>query len=237
MTGRKHTPPAAADAGAAPADQAHAGNLLSRRQAVGLLAALPLAGALEFSPPTLDRALRAAEKAHADHESGAAPFTPKFFTAHEWRTVRVLADDVIPRDARSGSATDAGVPEFMDFIMRDKPSNQTWMRGGLAWLDLECERRFGTPYAACKAAQRTQVLDDIAYPARATDAMRPGAAFFSRFRDLTSSGFWTTKIGIEDLKYMGNRVMPGWTGCPDAALTRLGVKYSEVYDADGTLRR
>ena len=128
--------------------------------------------------------------------------------------MRVLVDDVIPRDDRSGSATDAGVPEFMDFIMRDKPNNQVWMRGGLAWLDLECERRFGPTYVGCKVAQRTQVLDDIAYPARATDAMRPGVAFFSRFRDLTASGFWSTKIGIEDLQYMGNGCCRAGTAAP-----------------------
>jgi len=236
MTDRKQTPPAAADADAATDEAEPQHNRLSRRQAVGLLAALPLVGALEFSPPALDRALRAAERAHADHESGAAPFTPKFFTAHEWRTVRVLVDEVIPRDAKSGSATDAGVPEFMDFIMRDKPNNQLWMRGGLAWLDLECERRFGTTFLGARGTQRTQVLDDIAYPEKASDAMRPGVAFFNRFRDLTSSGFWTTKIGIADLQYMGNRVLPGWHGCPDAALTKLGVTYGEVYDAKGNFR-
>lgn len=230
MTDRNRTP----DAGE-PQDRDATGSTgrehgLSRRQAVGLLAALPLAGALEFTPPALDRALRAAERARADDESGAAPFAPKFFTAHEWRTVRVLVDLVIPRDAKSGSATDAGVPEFMDFIMRDKPGNQIWMRGGLAWLDLECERRFGTTFVGARAAQRTQVLDDIAFPAKAPDAMRPGVAFFNRFRDLTSSGFWTTKMGIDDLQYMGNRMRTGWDGCPDAALARLGVSYRDVYN-------
>ena len=205
---------------------------VTRREALGYLAALPLVGAIEFSPPAVQRALQAAERAQA----GEAPAAPKFFTAHEWRTVRVLVDYVIPRDAKSGSATDAGVPEFMDFIMRDKPNNQLWMRGGLAWLDLECERRFGTTFLGAKGSQRTQLLDDIAYPEKAPDAMRPGVAFFNRFRDLTSSGFWTTKIGIADLQYMGNRVMPGWHGCPDAALTKLGVEYSEVYDAKGNFR-
>ncbi|MGH7669964.1 MAG: gluconate 2-dehydrogenase subunit 3 family protein [Gemmatimonadaceae bacterium] len=229
MSNRKRHPPAIDDANATPAESTSHQRVLSRRQAVGLLAALPLAGALDFSPPVLDRALRAAEHAHAAHESGAAPFTPKFFTPHEWRTVRVLVDDVIPRDATSGSATDAGVPEFMDFIMRDKPDNQIWMRGGLAWLDLECARRFGTRFAGSTPSQRAQMLDDIAYPAKAADAVRAGVAFFNRFRDLTSSGFWTTKMGIEDLHYMGNRVMPGWNGCPDAALAKLGVSYKDVY--------
>ncbi len=205
---------------------------VTRREALGYLAALPLAGAIEFTPPAFQRALQAAERVQA----GEAPAAPKFFTAHEWRTVRMLVDYVIPRDAKSGSATDAGVPEFMDFIMRDKPNNQLWMRGGLAWLDLECERRFGTTFLGASGTQRTQVLDDIAYPEKAADAMRPGVAFFNRFRDLTSSGFWTTKIGIADLQYMGNRVMPGWHGCPDAALTKLGVNYGEVYDAQGNFR-
>lgn len=202
---------------------------LSRRQAVGLLAALPLAGALDFSAPTIERALRAAHRAREDAEAGVAPFTPKFFTAHEWRTVRVLVDLVIPRDARSGSATDVGVPEFMDFMMGDRPNDQIWMRGGLAWLDHECEARFGHTFLDCRPAQRTAMLDDIAYPAKAPPELHAGVAFFNRFRDLTASGFWTTKTGIEDLQYMGNKVMPGWHGCPDAALKKLGVKYSDVY--------
>jgi Gluconate 2-dehydrogenase subunit 3 len=229
MTDHDQTPAAADETPSRPAESDRHQHVLSRRQAVGLLAALPLAGALEFSPPALDRALRAAEKAHADHESGAAPFTPKFFTAHEWRTVRVLVDAVIPRDVKSGSATDAGVPEFMDFIVRDKPSNQVWMRGGLAWVDLECGRRFGTTFVGANPRQRAQLLDDIAFPARAPDGMRPGVAFFNRFRDLTSSGFWTTKMGIDDLQYTGNRMLTGWNGCPDAALAKLGVSYKDVY--------
>lgn len=226
--------PAGAEPNGAHDEPAHG---VSRREALGYLATLPLAGALEIAPPTLERAMRAAERAQADRAAGAPAAAPRFFTAHEWRTVRMLVDYVIPRDAHSGSATDAGVPEFMDFIMRDKPDNQIWMRGGLAWLDLECERRFGTTFVASKLSQRTQVLDDIAYPDKAPASAHPGVAFFNRFRDLTSSGFWTTKIGIDDLHYMGNRMLPSWNGCPDAALAKLGVKYSDVYDADGRMRR
>jgi hypothetical protein len=145
----------------------------------------------------------------------------------------MLVDYIIPRDDKSGSATDAGVPEFMDFIMGDKPNNQLWMRGGLAWLDLECERRYGTTFVASKLSQRTAVLDDIAFPDKAPAALRSGVAFFNRFRDMTASGFFTSKIGFDDLQYMGNRMMPGWNGCPDAALAKLGVKYSEVYPTTG----
>lgn len=202
---------------------------VTRRQAVAALATLPLVGTVKFSGPTIERALRAVGEATAERAPGSAPYRPKFFTAHEWRTVRMLVDYVIPRDAKSGSATEAGVPEFMDFIMGDKPTNQLWMRGGLAWVDLECKQRFGTTFVASSLSHRTQVLDDIAYPAKATPEMRAGVAFFSRFRDMTASGFFSSKMGIGDLQYMGNRVMTGWNGCPDAALAKLGVKYSDVY--------
>jgi hypothetical protein len=150
---------------------------------------------------------------------------PKFFTAEELRFVRVLADIVIPKDDRSGSATDAGVPEFMDFMMIEQPARQVAMRGGLAWLDRECERRFDKRFLACADAERTAVLDDIAWPAKAKPEFAHGVAFFSSFRDLTAAGFWTTRMGIDDLQYMGNRSVARWNGCPDAALKKLGVSY------------
>jgi hypothetical protein len=209
---------------------------LTRRAALKLLAATPAAATLAWSDAEASVAGALAQAAQA----GAATFTPKFFTAHEWQTVRVLVDIVIPKDERSGSATDAGVPEFMDFMMIDQPARQLAMRGGLAWLDRECEARFDKRFIACTEAERGSVLDDIAWstegaPGRPLDptpgaprsaaALRPGIAFFNGFRDLTATGFWTTRMGIDDLQYSGNRVVPRWTGCPDEALKKLGVSY------------
>ena len=139
--------------------------------------------------------------------------------------MRVLVDLVIPRDGRSGSATDAGVPEFMDFVLTDEPGRRTAMRGGLAWLDHECDDRYGKTFVACADAERAAVLDDIAWPKRARSALAPGVAFFQGFRDLTASGFWSSKMGVQDLRYMGNVVVPEWKGCPDEQLKKLGVKY------------
>ncbi|HZS62805.1 MAG TPA: gluconate 2-dehydrogenase subunit 3 family protein [Gemmatimonadaceae bacterium] len=172
---------------------------ISRRELVAWLATLPLA-----------QAARAAERALG----AAAPFVPAFFTAHEWRTVRVLVDYIIPRDERSGSATDAGVPEFMDFIMTDRPAERLAMRGGLQWLDNRCRDQFSVAFADGTAAQQTTVLDAIT-----------GEHFFIRFRDLTATGFWTSKMGIADLRYVGNTVVHQWNGCPEPALTKLGVSY------------
>ena len=204
------------------ADAAATGDM-SRRDAVQLMAALPFAAFLSWPTAEQERARRFVDAAL---ESGVA-YAPKFFTAAEFRTARVLADMIIPRDDRSGSATDAGVPEFMDFMMIDRPNNQKWMRDGLAWLDAQSSTRFGKPFADATQPQREQILNDIAWPARAPAALSDGVGFFNRFRDLTASGFWSSRIGVKDLQYMGNLFVPEWNGCPPAALKKLGVNYDK----------
>ena len=189
-----------------------------------VLKALLAAPAATFSW-TEAEAVQAAASAQAARTATAKPFVPKFFTATEFRLVRTLADIVIPKDERSGSASDAGVPEFMDFMMIDQPARQVAMRGGLAWLDVECQERFDKTFLDCTDAQRTAVLDDIAWPAKARPEFSHGVAFFNNFRDLTASGFWTTRMGIDDLQYTGNRSVAQWRGCPDEALKKLGVSY------------
>ena len=193
----------------------------SRRDALKVLLAAPAA---TFAW-TEAEAAQAAASAQAARAATAKPFVPKFFTAAEYRLVNVLADIVIPKDERSGSATDAGVPEFMDFMMIDQPARQVAMRGGLAWLDVECQRRHDKIFLNCTDAERTAVLDDIAWPAKAKPDFAHGVAFFTNFRDLTASGFWTTRMGIDDLQYMGNRSVARWNGCPAEALKKLGVSY------------
>ena len=191
---------------------------VSRRKALGMIGAVPAAAALPNAilPPWIDRAARAARDAIL-----AGGFDPRFFTPHEWRTTRLLVDLVIPRDERSGSATDAGVPEFMDFMLMERTSMQSWMRDGLAWLDAESRRRFEATFVDASDAQRAEILDAIAWPERATPDMADGVQFFNRFRDLTATGFWSSRIGVRDLGYQGNAFTPVWNGCPPAARRHL----------------
>jgi hypothetical protein len=195
-------------------------NKLDRRSMLQILGAAPVAAGFTWTDA---EAAQAARKAQATQATRPAAFKPKFFTTREYAMVRVLVDLIIPKDERSGSATDAGVPEFMDFMMNDQPARQTAMRGGLAWIDLECQDRFDKRFLECTAAERTAVLDDIAWPAKARPEFSQGVAFFNSFRDLTASGFWSSKMGVQDLKYMGNVMVPAWKGCPDEALKKLGL--------------
>ena len=217
---------------------------VSRRgalKAMAAAAAVPVLGTFEASEEHLLRAREAAESAVLAEMQGT-PYTPKFFTRHEFQTVRVLVDYIIPRDERSGSATDAGVPQYMDFVLSDQtpppgPPNPTRrfyvaptaaqinVRGGLAWLDTECARRFGAEKTFLTAAdpQRREVLDDIAWPAKAKPELSHGVAFFTRMRDMTAAGFFSSKMGVQDLRYIGNMPMAKWDGCPPNVLAKLGV--------------
>jgi gluconate 2-dehydrogenase gamma chain len=196
---------------------------LSRRTALKALGAVPAAAGLSWTVAEAEAAQQAATAARQAASRQQAAYAPKFFTAAEWTTVQLLADVIIPRDERSGSATDAGVPEFMDFMMIDQPERQAAMRGGLRWLDHECRRRFDRDFAGCTAEGRMAVVEDIAWPNNPKPGFTQGTAFFTAFRDLTASGFWTSRMGMEDLRYMGNRAVPEWTGCPPEALRHLGL--------------
>jgi hypothetical protein len=196
---------------------------LSRRSALSLLAGAPAAAALVWTPAEAQQAHQHADAAQAQAAKQAVPFKPKFFTAHEYATVGVLVDLIIPRDERSGSATDAGVPAFMDFMMIDQPRRQIAMRGGLAMIDRLAMDRCGKRFVSATDRERRLLLDEIAYTSNPDRSLSQAVAFFSSFRDLTASGFWSTKMGVADLQYQGNVFVSEWTGCPDAALKKLGV--------------
>ena len=233
---------------------------IGRREVLKLLGAMPLAGGFAVTEAQAQTAHE-----HVARPKGAAgAYVPKFFSPHEWATVRVLADMVIPRDERSGSATDARVPEFMDFVIDDplaepfqRERNKVQMRGGLAWLDRECARRFeGRRFLEASEAERTAILDSIAFPKekdpqpersasfhavaqpdktvdlapeapedtdKKLDRLSHGVAFFSAFRDLTASGFWSSAMGVKDIEYVGNTFVAEWKGCPPEVLAKLGL--------------
>ena len=198
---------------------------ITRRAALQLVSSAPVAAALVWTDVEARQAHEHADAARAQAAVQAVPFKPKFFTAHEYATVGVLVDLIIPRDGRSGSATDAGVPAFMDFMMIDQPRRQIAMRGGLALVDRLATGRFGKRFVACADRERRQLLDEIAYTSNPDRGLSHAITFFSSFRDLTASGFWSTKVGVADLQYQGNVFVSEWNGCPDAALRTLGVAY------------
>lgn len=178
--------------------------------------------------------------AHAPASPGPtakAPYQRKVFDQHQWRTVRVLCDLIIPADQRSGSATQAGVPEFIDDWLdfrRHEEGTDTpvaLIQGGLAWLDQESNRLSGKDFADAAAAGQKQILDRIAWPARAAAGDVRWVRFFSRFRDLTVSGFFSSKMGIADLPYLGNKAVAQWKGCDPAVWAKIEERMKNGYQS------
>lgn len=149
-----------------------------------------------------------------------------FFTPHEMATITVLVDIIIPKDEVSGSATDAKVPDFIEFIVKDMPHHQTPMRGGLRWLDVQCLNRYSNPFKDCTPPQQIELVDMIAYPNKAKPEMKQGVAFFNLMRNLTATGFYTTEMGVNDIGYAGSRANQ-WNGVPDDVLKQYQLAYTE----------
>lgn len=194
--------------------------MTTRRDLLKAAAAAPFA-LTPFSPAD---AMRAASHARSalDGAAAGAPYSPRFFKPDEWKALRILVDLIIPRDERSGSATDAGVPEFMDWICTEYPS-YGWAREGLRWLDGFAYDSHHKSFAKCTDAQRRGLLDQIAWPKKAKPELREGVTHFNHLRDFTASGFWSSQMGVKDLQYMGNAAIPEWKGCPANVLAKYGV--------------
>ena len=149
-----------------------------------------------------------------------------FFTADEMATITILGDIIIPKDDTSGSASDAGVPAFIEFIVKDMPEHQIPMRGGLRWLDMQCLRKYDKGFKDCTSTQQMELVDAIAWPEKAKPEMAQGAAFFNLMRNLTASGFYTSEIGVKDIGFVGN-VPNQWNGVPPDVLQHYGLSYSD----------
>lgn len=154
----------------------------------------------------------------------------KFFSENEFEMVKTLTDIIIPEDDESGSSTDAGVHDFIEFMMKDNPSLQLVTRGGLMWLNNQCTQRFAKTFTECSESERLEIIEEIAWPDDAGPEVQYGVRFFNRMRDLTATGFYTSQMGVEYLDYRGNQ--PGfWDGVPQEVLEKHELEYDpEFFD-------
>jgi len=204
-------------------------NQPTRRNLFQIVTAAPAAAAL------------AAAAAQGQTTATPAPtaYHPKILDAHQWRTLGVLCDLILPADEQSGSATQAGVPQFIDDWLDFRKAEDgnddltAEILGGLAWLDHESSRLFAHAFAEAAPAEQSQILDRIAWPLRATAEDRRWATFFTKIRDLTASGFFSSKMGVADLPYLGNVAVSEWKGCDPAVWARIEDRIRNGYKGLG----
>ena len=218
---------------------------ITRRGALKVIASTAALGAAASCAP--EEATRSTESAH-EALSGFEPLPPSnpraagtltdpdmlapvvpwemVLTDEEMRLVAALADVIIPADDRSPAASAVGVPDYInEFVSAPAHKEQlTRLRGGLAWLNRAARERFGAAdFPALTSAQQHEICDEICFEPNAPDTLKPRARFFDQFRDMVSTGFWTTEEGMRDLGYMGNVPLPSFGGPPPEVLERLGL--------------
>jgi gluconate 2-dehydrogenase gamma chain len=207
--------------------KAHEG--LKRRDMLKVLSAVPAAAWLPAGARAAEMPAPHPGAPSAAAVTPAAGYEPKTLNAHEYKTVVVLSDIIVPADERSGSATQAGVPEFIDdWLGVGGGSQLDSVRGGITWLDLESNRAYGHDFIDASDSEKKQLLDRIAYPKTAAHEDAAGVVFFNQIRNLVLSGFYSSKMGIDDLPYLGNKMLSEWNGCPTNVLAKLGVEYAEA---------
>jgi len=162
---------------------------------------------------------QAAEYAHhmvAAEKAATKVYAPKFFPAHEYKTLQTLCQTIIPADSDSGGAIEAGAPEFIDLLTSENTEYQRMLGGGLMWLDGICSDRYDKVYLDCSPQQQKEIVDEIAYRNNAVTnpGLGQGVEFFSFLRNMTADGFFTSEIGIKYLGYIGSGYLKEFPGCP-----------------------
>jgi gluconate 2-dehydrogenase gamma chain len=149
--------------------------------------------------------------------SASGSYTPKFFSFHQYQTLKSLCEAILPTDQECAGAVEAGAPEFLDLITSENKDFQLQLGGGMMWLDSTCIERYGQSYLDCNAAQQKEILDLIAFRKNVEKDSRlgPGVDFFRTLRKGTADGFFTSEIGIKYLGYIGNAYLKEFPGCPE----------------------
>lgn len=155
-------------------------------------------------------------------------FAESYFREHELITIAVLSDIILPSDHPNGGALDVGLPDFVEFMVKDRANYQLPIRGGIAWLDNYALERFGANFVGITEAQRLEICDSIAYPDNEEPELQPGISFFTLMRNLTLTGYYTTELGFRDLGYQGNTPNV-WDGVPDSVLQKHGKRYDPTW--------
>ena len=209
---------------------------VGRRDMLKVLGGVPAAALLPATTKAEMPMPRGA--ASAPPAAASTAYQPKVLDSHEWKTIQVLSDIIIPADERSGSATQAGVPEFIDDWLDLKQQTAArredsgvkganllaQIRGGIIWLDVECNRQFSHDFIDCTGEQQKQILYRVAYPKEAAPEDSAGVAFFNHLRNLVVSGFFSSEMGVKDLPYLGNQMLSEWNGCPPNVVAKLGLR-------------
>ena len=213
---------------------------MDRRQALKVMAIAAAAPTVASCAPGSEPDVTSVPAATSNPRAAGTAWDPdliaptvlweRTLTPDELESLAVLCDVIIPADDRSPAASAVGAPDFIDeWVSAPYDGNradQILVRGGLAWLDRESAGRFGegTRFRDLSLEQQHQICDDICFLPDAAPGFEAAATFFDKVRDLTSTAFWTTTEGMQDLEYVGNVALTRWDPPPPEVLRHIGLE-------------
>ena len=180
----------------------------------------------------------------AVQQTQAGDYEVRGFEPHEWTLLRTLAELIIPADEHSGSALDAGAPEFIDLLTSNNRELQRILTSGMLWLEHEMNDEFGTGFADATTEQQHEMLSRLAHEIQPTDPGyagivesdeyqgffdytteewsddAPGIRFFSWVRRLVVDAFYSSQEGVKDVGYVGNKFVREYR-VPEEALLHV----------------
>jgi gluconate 2-dehydrogenase gamma chain len=191
------------------------GSGISRRDVIKSLVLGAAGGSVLFSIPA-EAAQHVHELVRTEKASASGHYTPKYFSPASFALLKSLCEAILPSDAAAPGAAAAGAPEFIDLLCSENEEYALKLGGGQRWLEHYANDEFGADYLKCSPTQQKEILDLIAFRRNGVShpAAQPGIAFFAVLRSLTCDAFYTSKIGIAYLGYVGNTYLMEFPGCP-----------------------
>lgn len=181
-----------------------------RREVLALLARVAAVG--QFSEFT--RWVSAAEHTHGEPaERKSGPYQLQFFNPAEYAILDHATELIIPADEGPGARA-AAVCEFIDLMVSHDVDIQYQFRTGLAWLDAFATEKMGRGFAGLSVSEQEALLGKLAYRDRQSATELQGREFFKVLREYTVMGFYTSRVGLEELDYPGLKLYSASPECP-----------------------
>jgi hypothetical protein len=187
-----------------------AGQDLQRRE---ILRIMGMAGVAAHFPGFVTWAFAHAHPLSGPEQIKPAQYKPLFFSDQEYTLVERLTELIIPSDGTPG-AREAGVAEFVDFMVAHDRSQQYKLRTGLTWLNAHAERMLGSSFLKLAEQQQIDLLEPLAYKAKYRPGEEDGRQFFQAIKELTVMGFYSSEIGYKELDNPALRFYAESPACP-----------------------
>ncbi len=133
--------------------------------------------------------------------AGTEAWTPLLFDAHQNETVIALTELIIPETDTPGAKA-AKVNEYVDLMLHDveKDKGHAFIKG-LGWLDGRSIDQHNAPFVRLDESHQVAMLESL--DGSEDQELKTGAEFFARLKRLTIEGYYTSKIGIDELNKNG----------------------------------